>query len=164
MNTKLKIKSICSAEAYTKLQNWIIERNPNFPYPMKPEQYFYNNTKHREYLSKFIESVIVLMLRSKGADPVKGADKGKAVDKSETITNILGQQRTFKKTIYIKDKSVRAGRADVTCFYKGKMYNFEVKVGSDTQSEDQKKEQRRAEENGEAYIIIKNIDDFLKIY
>jgi hypothetical protein len=44
------------------------------------------------------------------------------------------------------------------------MYNFEVKVNKDTQSDLQKKEQARAEANGEIYIIIKTVDDFMTWY
>jgi len=165
MNSKSKLSAICSNDSYDWLQRWIISRTPNFPYPMKPEKYFYSNTNHREYLSKFIESVMVLVLRSIGADPVKAPDKGKRIDNIEIHKDVLGHQRVNVRSTYVKDKTVREGRADVTCFFKGSlglgMYNFEIKVGRDAQSEAQKKEQERCEKNGEFYIIIKNIDDFI---
>jgi len=163
MNRKLKLSAVCSEEAYEWLQRWIIEQHPKFPYPMKPEKYFYSKTSHREYLSKFIESVIVLVLRSYGGDPIKAPDKGKRIDKTEVTTNVLGHQKVNTRSIFVRDKSVRKGRSDVVCFFKGKMYNFEVKVGQDRQSPEQIKEQNRAEWNGEIYAIIKTVDDFLNI-
>ncbi len=44
------------------------------------------------------------------------------------------------------------------------MYNLEVKVGADRQSDAQKVEQARCEKMGEKYVIIKTVDDFLCIF
>jgi hypothetical protein len=163
MNPKLKLNAICSPTAYQWLQRWIISRAPSNRYPLRPEQYFYSNTKHREYLSKFIESVIILVLRSKGADPIKANDKGRSVDASKVVTNVLGHQRTIGGRIFVKDKSVRPGRADITVFFSKTMYLLEIKVGHDRMSEAQKQEQARAEANGEKYVIIKTVDDFINL-
>ena len=162
-HSKRKISKVCSEEAYDWLQKWIIDQNPNYPYPDTPMTHFYRNTIHREYLSKWIESVIVKILRSKGADPQKAPDKGQSIDKSKVVTDVLGMKRVIGSRVFVKQKGVRPGRADVTCFFNGKQYNMEIKVGNDRMSELQLIEQKRAISNGEQYIIIKTIDEFIKL-
>ncbi len=146
-----KLSDICSWEGYQWLQKWVSDRHPQYPYAYEPNKYFYTNTSHREYLSKFIEDVMIKVLQGSGADPQKAPDKGRQIRKGN-------------KMIYIKQKGVKRGRADVICFFNGKMYNLEVKVGKDRMSPDQIKEQQRAESNGEEYVIIKTVDDFIKIF
>lgn len=162
-STRLKLSTVCSKESYDWLQAWIIETNPTQRYPMSVQEYFYRNRSHREYLSKFIESVIVNVLRSKGADPQKAPDKGLYVDNSKTVTDVVGLQRKIGSGKFVHQKGVRPGRADVTCFFNGEFYNLEVKVGNDRQSAAQKAEQKRCLSNGERYEIIKNVDEFLKL-
>lgn len=156
-----KMSKICSIEAYKYLETWIKNRYPTNPYQIPVEKFFYSNTSHRQYLSKLLEDVIVKLLRAKGADPVKSYDRGKYIGEKYG-TDIIGH--TVKLgTIWAKSNHTRPGRADVTCFFGGEMLNIEVKIGKDTQSPDQKKEQLRAEANGEKYVIVKTVDDFLRI-
>lgn len=166
-HSQRKLSKVCSEQSYIWLQDWIIEQHPRNPYPDNPMNHFYRNTTHREYLSKWIESVMVKVLRSMGADPQKAPDKGTYRNSSKVVTDALGMQRTIGSGNWTKNKSVRPGRADVTCFFNGSlgvgMYNLEVKVGNDRMSDLQIKEKQRAEANGEKYIIIKTIDDFLKL-
>jgi hypothetical protein len=163
MNPNLKLSAICTPEAYAWLQQWIINRAPSSRYPLPPEKYFYSNTKHREYLSKFIESVIILVLRNRGADPIKAQDKGRSVDGSKVVTNVLGHERRIGGRIFVKDKNVKPGRADIRVFYGSKMLNLEIKVAHDRMSDAQKQEQQRAEANSERYVIIKTVDDFINL-
>jgi hypothetical protein len=164
MKSNSKIATICTDKAYAWMQQWINFKCPNNKYPLTPEQYFYTNTSHREYLSKFIESVISLVLRDEGADVIDSSDKGQKIDTSKTYRDVLGHDRRTNESVYVKSGNVRPGRADRKAFVFGKMYNFEVKVNKDTQSDLQKKEQARAEANGEIYIIIKTVDDFMTWY
>lgn len=160
---KRKLDSVCSKESYVWLQAWIKNEFPSMRYPLEPKDFFYKNVKHREYLSKFIESVIVKVLRSYGADPEKPNDKGKSIDTSKEFIDVVGFTRKIGGRTFIKDKNVKAGRADIKCFFNGKMYNMEVKVGKDRLSDQQKIEMQRALKNGEEYIIIKTVDDFIEL-
>lgn len=162
-HTQRKLSKVCSEEAYQWLQDWICKQNPSFPYQMNPMQYFYTNTAHREYLSKWLEAVIVKILRSLGADPIKAPDKGTYRDNSKVVTDVVGFQRKVGSGQWTKNKNVRPGRADIKCYFNSKMHNLEIKVGKDRMSEAQKREQQRAEANGEVYMIIKTIDDFLTL-
>lgn len=159
-----KLDSICTLESYQWLQQWIVKRYPNNPYPLTPKQYFYTNTAHREYLSKFIESVITLVLRNEGADVIDAFDKGKSIDTSFTGIDVTGRERHIKQSVFVKSGNVNAGRSDRKAFVFNKMVNFEVKVGYDKLSELQLKEKARAERNGEVFLIIKTVDDFINWY
>lgn len=158
-----KFSKVMSFEAYGYVYQFAENRTKVLKMA-NPMQTFYSKTNHRQYLSKFIESVIIKMLKDIGADPVKVQDTGKYIDRSRTVTDVLGRKRTIGSGEWVKDKTVKPGRADVRCFFNGKMYNLEVKVGADRLSDAQKKEQVRAATNGEEYVIIKTIDDFLDIY
>ena len=156
-----KLSKVCNEESYKYLQEWIIKQNPNMPYPMDPMQYFYSKTNHRQYLSKWIEAVISKVLKSKGADPQKANDAGTYRDNTKIVTDIIGIQRKIGSGNWTKTSNVKPGRADITCFFKGRMLNLEVKVGNDKMSDLQKIEEIRAKNNNEEYIIIKTIEDFL---
>lgn len=156
-----KLTPVCSEMAYQWLQNWIKAKYPNNNYPLKPDQYFYSNTNHREYLSKFIESVITLILRNEGADVIDSADKGQKIDTSFTSKDVTGREQFIRQSVFVKSGNVNPGRADRKAFVFGRMVNFEVKVAYDKQSDLQLKEQARAEKNGEVYLIIKTVDDFI---
>ncbi len=158
-----KLSAVCTEYSYIWLQNWIVAQMPNNPYPMTPLQFFYSKTSHREYLSKWLESVISKVLKAKGCDVIKSADAGTYRDNSKVVTDVLGYQRKIGSGGWTKNHNVMKGRADLKTFWGGKMYNFEIKVGKDKMSEHQKAEKTRAEANGEEYIIIKNIEDFLKL-
>lgn len=54
------------------------------------------------------------------------------------------------------------GIADVQVTFKGKTYNFEIKVGRDRQSEIQKEVEQRIKAAGGHYAIIHCYDDFLQ--
>jgi len=157
-----KLSKIMSFNAYKWLEHWISERHPKGSYPLPVKYYFYKNNNSREYFSKFIENVIIKVLRYEGCDPIKAPDKGRSIDMSKTVKDVTGMVRIIGSRVFVKDERVQVGRADVKCYHRGQMVNFEVKVGSDRQSEAQKAEQQRAESNGEVYLIIKTIDDFIK--
>ena len=53
------------------------------------------------------------------------------------------------------------GIADVQVTFKGKTYNFEIKIGKDRQSEVQKEVERKIKSSGGHYAIIHCYDDFL---
>jgi len=161
MNKNLKLSKVCSQESYSWLQNWIKEQHPTNPYPMAVKDYFYRNTSHRQYLSKFIESVIIRVLKSKGSSPIKANDAGTYRDTSKVVDNVI-HKHTIGSGHWTKAANVSPGRADIICFFNGSMCNYEVKVGKDIMSLVQKQERNRAILNGEKYYIITSVDDFLK--
>jgi len=144
-----------------------MDAQSNVRYPMPVSEYYYRNTSHRQYLSKWLESVIVAVLKSHGADPHKAPDRGRRVDKTQVVSDVVGFQKQIGSVIWAKDSRVKVGRADITCFFNGVngigMYNLEVKVGKDRPSKLQLAEKLRAESNGEFWFWVKTLDDFLYI-
>lgn len=55
-----------------------------------------------------------------------------------------------------------AGIADVQVTHKGRVYNFEIKIGRDHQSDRQKAVENRIKSAGGHYAIVKSFDDFFK--
>ncbi|NBI96854.1 hypothetical protein D1645_18455, partial [Parabacteroides goldsteinii] len=53
------------------------------------------------------------------------------------------------------------GIADVQVTYNGKVYNFEIKIGKDRQSDIQKDVEAKIKAAGGHYAIVKCYDDFL---
>jgi|ERR1044072_1858586 hypothetical protein len=75
--------------------------------------------------------------------------------------NTQGQSRgTGKRTFSHTEK----GTADIHACYTGQFLSLEIKIGKDTQSDDQKKVQAKVEASGGLYFIIKSFDDVYSIY
>lgn len=158
---RMKLAKVCSYRAYQWLENWCEDEQSK--YPLQPKDYFYSVTNNRQYLSKFIESVMLKVLRSLNCDPIKAVDSGKVLDTRKTVISPYGGSKTIGSRIYVKDSRVKVGRTDIKCFFNGEMWNYEVKVGKDRMSPEQKKEKARCEANGEKHAIIKTVDDFLNL-
>jgi len=81
--------------------------------------------------------------------------------------DVLGNERKIGSGTWVPDSRVKPGTADITCYFNGSMglgmYNMEIKAKKDVMSDMQKKEQTRAEANNEFYIIIRDVDSFLKL-
>jgi hypothetical protein len=167
-HTTRKISVVCSEEAFNWLQAWIIRRYPIDKYPPEPHKHFYTNTSKRQYLSKWLEKVIVAVLEFDEWKPNKLPDAGKKIDNRKIVKDILGNQRTIGSETWVKDHRTRPGTADIICFFEGAkgigQYNMEVKVGKDKMSNVQKLEEARAIRKKEFYNIIKTLDDFLDLY
>ena len=73
------------------------------------------------------------------------------------VTNILGQKSTLKGTWLPGDNK---GAADVIACYKGRFVAFEIKIGKDRQSAVQAAWQKRLEQSGGKYYIVKTTEDF----
>ena len=157
-NTKLS--KICSYNAYQQLWKWIERyyesRYDNARYTSnEPTSFsnFYTKTNHREYYSKFIENMIVFILRKEGLIAKKVETTG---------TNI--KTKTGKE-VYVKTRNkINKGEPDIFSLIAGKATYFEVKVSKDRLSKDQKEFIKKIENSGGVVHIIKTVDDFMKIY
>jgi len=69
-----------------------------------------------------------------------------------------------KRKVYRRSGDRSAiGTADVVCCVEGRYYEFEVKAGTDRQSEDQTEHQRKVLRAGGTYIVIRTTDEFLTL-
>jgi hypothetical protein len=84
---------------------------------------------------------------------------GKLID--GTINTESGARLRVKQWL---PSTTKKGTADINCIIKGTPVAIEIKIGRDTQSDDQIKEQARFERAGGKYFIVKTPEDFFVIY
>lgn len=73
---------------------------------------------------------------------------------------VIDVKGTYRDGKWIPTQCSR-GVSDIITCYKGIMLCFEIKIGGDVQSEDQKKFEAAVLYQGGFYFIIKNFEDFL---
>lgn len=56
------------------------------------------------------------------------------------------------------------GIADISACVRGQMWQIEIKVGKDRQSEDQKRFAERVEKAGGRYFLVRSFDEFTQIF
>ena len=151
MNKNLKIASVCSPEAYQKLKLLLQKKHEGFPksYLIPPEKYFYKNTSHREYLSRWMEAMICNVLNFAGHPTKKVETSGKKI------------KAKSGKEIYVKHRAAKKGEPDVRAIIRGQAIYYEVKIGSDRLSVDQNNYITELIHAGAKVYIIKTVDDFL---
>ena len=148
----LKLSKVCSYEAYQWLERITLQLQAKQRYPLPVKEYFYSQTGHRQYLSKFLESVITKLVNKSGNFAKKVETTGAKI---KTKTG---------KEIYVKAGHKVKGEPDVMTIIDGRTIYFEVKVGSDRLSTDQANMISRLEQAGARVYVVKTVDDFFNIY
>lgn len=143
METK---KRYIKPEDVKKLENAVFEQTkkqfPNFPYP--PKRTFRDNTANG-----LTECVITYIELAGG--------------QAERINSTGQKINTLSGDKWVKGSSDR-GSADISATIKGKSVKIEIKIGTDIQSEHQKKYQERIEQAGGIYIIVKDFTQFVELF
>jgi hypothetical protein len=148
-----KLQDICSPEAYERLKRWINDRYPGQPYLPAPETYFSQNTKHREYKSRWLEGVITKILNHTPQAMAK---------KVETVGAKV--KNKYGKDVYVKKRAAKRGEPDVQSTIQSRTVYFEVKIGRDQLSDEQKQFHDRARQAGCLVFTIRTVDEFFLIY
>lgn len=159
-----KLTKIMSYEAYCCLAELLKSYYPTNPYPPAPENYFYKNTAHRMYRSKFLESVICKVAQKDGFDARTIETTGRRVDNREIVEDCIGRKKLIGSTQYIKDHSKKVGEPDTLVRMYGVNVYFEVKVSKDRLSPEQKQFIANAANGGYIVRVIKTVDDFFEAY
>ena len=130
------------------------EKYPNVPEHCIPMEKFNDTTANglTKTIIKFIQMI--------GGQAERVSSMGRMIDNRKVSTDVLGRQRTIGTMKYIPGTSTN-GTADISAIYKGISFKIEVKIGSDRQSEAQKKYQQEVERAGAVYIIAKDFDNFI---
>jgi len=147
------ITDICSPEAHERLKQWLHERYPNQPYLPSPETYFSQNTKHREYKSRWLEGVITRIMNH-----TNGAMAKKVETVGAKVKNKYGED------VYVKRRASKRGEPDVSGVVKGTPVYFEVKVGRDQLSDEQRQFHEKARQAGCLVFVVRTVDEFFLIY
>ena len=147
----LKLSAICSYQAYQWLERIVNQLQEKQRYPLPVKEYFYSQTGHRQYLSKFLESVITRLVNASGNFAKKVETTGAKI---KTKTG---------KEIYVKAGHKVKGEPDVMTIIEGRTIYFEVKVGIDRLSTDQATMIARLEQAGARVYVVRTVCDVLEI-
>jgi hypothetical protein len=123
----------------------LMEKHPNFPYPVKP--------KYRDDNSNALTKCII--------DAISFTNY-----QAERINATGTQIKTFSGTKWVKG-SCAVGTADISATIKGKSVKIEVKckaTGDKYQSQAQKEYQAQIEKAGGTYIVIGDFTEFYNWY
>ena len=147
----LKLSKVCSYEAYQWLERIVNQLQAGQRYPLPVKDFFYSQTGHRQYLSKFLESVITRLVNASGNFAKKVETTGAKI------------KTKAGKEIYVKAGHKVKGEPDVMTIVNGKIYYFEVKAGNERLSTDQVNMIARLEQAGARVYVVRTVCDVLEI-
>ena len=149
-------------EAKTKA---LKEQYPSFPPAYFPE------TKYTDATANGLTKCIIEFLNNSGHQAERISSTGRMIDNTKIVTDVIGRQRTIGSTSWIKGSGTN-GTADISSTINvtingipvGLSVKWEVKIGKDKQSNDQKKYEKDIKTAGGYYFIVKTFDEFLEKY
>jgi hypothetical protein len=162
-HSQKKLSKIASLQAYTRANEWYLSRHQNVPiYARLPVDSIYSKTQDRQYLSKWLEAFIVRFINDQKPEwkAVKVDNRGKAILNRQIGGR--GDGRILGIMGYRKDGNQIIGEPDIRVLrpMQAPLY-FEVKIGSDKLSQDQKDFIKA--QWGETYVI-KTLDEFFEVW
>jgi hypothetical protein len=139
--------------------------HPNFPVE------YIAIPKYTDKTANGLTKAIVDFLNLSGHQGERISSMGRMLDKTKIVKDVMGINRTIGSKQYIKGTSTN-GTADISSTiqveiggrYFGLSVKWEVKIGKDRQSTDQKTYQANIEKSGGIYHIVKSFDDFYEKY
>ena len=145
--------------------DFLKSKYPNFPPAYFPE------TKYTDKTANGLTKCVIEYLNNSGHQAERISSTGRVIDTSKVVTDVIGRQRTVGSTKWIKGTSTN-GTADISSTINvtisgipvGLSVKWEVKIGKDRQSNDQKKYEKDVKTAGGYYFIIKTIEDFFDKY
>jgi hypothetical protein len=118
-------------------------------YPKQPD------TRKANGLTKFVIDII----NWNGGYANRISSSGRVIDAA--LKQPSGTILTGKKWI---PGATRKGTADIHAIIQGQHWSIEIKIGKDRISEHQHSEQKRVQDAGGNYMIVKDADSFLKAF
>lgn len=131
--------------------------NPSVPEYAIPSPRFRDNTSNE------LTRSIIKWLQLNGHQAERIAVTGRRIDNRKTVTDAIGRSKIIGSIEWIRS-SMQPGTADISAIIKGKPVKIEVKIGRDTQSDDQKTYQEQVETAGGCYLIVKDFQMFFDWY
>ena len=149
---RLKISPLVTVKSYNCLKEYK-ESQSSMPYQIAPENSFYKNKRHRNYLSKWLEAVIVYIITHDGWFAKKVETTGRKV------------RTKMGKEVWVKSGADKVkGEPDIQSLIDGSLVYWEVKVGNDRLSKEQKEFIVDIESKGAKVHVVKTLDGFLDQY
>lgn len=146
-----------------------INKGYKVKYPSLPDKY-YAIPKYSDKTANGLTKCIIDFLNNSGHQGERISSTGRQIESTKTTKTALGTLRT-KSSKWIKSTSTN-GTADISSTIGvrinslpiGLSVKWEVKIGRDTQSEDQKKYEQNINHAAGHYYIVKSFDDFILKY
>lgn len=140
-------------------------KHPNFPDSYRPIRAYSDKTANG--LTECIEH----FLNFSGHQAERISSSGRYIDNSQTYTDVVGFKRKIGSGKWIPGNTTK-GTADISSTisvsFAGKKIplsvKWEVKIGKDRQSKDQKRYEESIKRANGYYFIVKNFDDFYEKY
>jgi hypothetical protein len=158
----MKCSKIMSLETYLSLMQYVAIRGKVWQTHKRPLSYFYDNTSHRNYLSKLLESIIIKTIRNLGYLAKKQETTGRLIDKTKQYTDVTGQCRTIGSKVWAKNSNNIEGTPDIECFI-NRYFQIEVKACKDRLSRQQHTTIKKFNAIGIPTYIVKTVEDFKEV-
>ncbi len=110
--------------------------------------------------ARSLEKQIKEFLELNGHICDKTDTKGRKVSSKVAYIDAIGRNRVIGRDVYHRSTGT-VGKADLSVQIHGFRVEMEVKWGKDKQSDEQRKYQKRVENDGGIYVIIKDFDCFI---
>jgi len=151
-------------EAIAELKNIALksleQRYPTFPKHAIPKP------KYTDKTSNGLTKCIIDWIEFNGFQAERINSIGRQIDKRKVSTDVLGNKRTIGSVTWTKG-SGQIGTADISATIKGRSIKIEVKckaTGDNYQSKGQITYQKKIEQAGGIYFIVRTFQDFYDWY
>lgn len=118
-------------------------------------------TKFSDKTANGLTKAIIAFISLSGYQAERINNMGRMVNNTKVVKNILGVRSTIGSVEWQKG-SGKKGTADISATVRGISVKIEVKIGRDSQSDDQKEYQMSITKAGGIYVIAKEFGDFVK--
>lgn len=130
-------------------------------YPNYPDHLTMPVKKYNLSTSNGLTRAVIAWIEAHGQRAIRVSSAGRYIDESMVVTDYVGFEKRIGSGTWVPSTTKR-GAADISCTIYGKSVEIEIKIGRDTQSQDQKKYQQITERAGGTYLIIKTFEQFLQ--
>jgi hypothetical protein len=132
-------------------------RSPNFP------EYARVIHKYTDKTANGLTKCILDFIKFNGGQAERISVTGRFIDNSKVVEDVIGRKRKIGSGQYIPS-SMQKGSADISTIVNGRSVKWEIKIGKDRQSEEQKQYQQQVEKAGGYYFIVRDFAEFIEQY
>jgi len=118
--------------------------------------------KYTDKTSNGLTKCVIDWINLNGFQAERINSMGRQLDNRKTVTDVIGRQRTVGSVTWIKGTG-QTGTSDISATIKGQSIKIEVKckaTGDRYQSKEQKAYQKKIEQAGGIYIVVRTFDEF----
>jgi hypothetical protein len=159
--TKIRKKPYLKSQAVKELEA-IANDAARKKFPEIPPEWIARRI-YRDDTANGLTKCIIHFLKFEGWQAERISNTGRLIDNQRTFNDVTGRSRTIGQKKWIKGTGT-LGTTDISATIAGKSVKIEVKIGSDRQSEAQKKYQQQIEQAGGIYATAQTFEQFREWY